>query len=72
MVATTIFNNTQMHLLQMFSVNRSKRALDELYDVLYRHYSKRMSEKLDSLWDSGVLDQQRLDEINTMDLHQLG
>lgn len=46
--------------------------MDELYDVLYRLYSKRMSEKLDSLWDSGVLDQQRLDEINTMDLHQLG
>lgn len=71
MEAITTFNSTQMHLLQMFPVNRSERALDELYDVLYRHYSKRMSEKLDSLWDSGVLDQQRLDEINTMDLHQL-
>lgn len=46
--------------------------MDELYDVLYWHYSKPMSEKLDSLRDSGVLDQQRLDEINTMDLHQLG
>lgn len=71
MEATTTFNSTQMHLLQMFSVNKSKRALDELYDVLYRHYSSRMLEKLDNLWDSGILDQQRLDEINTMDLHQL-
>ncbi len=71
MEATTTFNETQMHLLQMFSVNRSKRALDELYEVLYNHYAKRMEEKLDTLWDSGKLDQQRLDEINTMDLHQL-
>ena len=71
MEATTTFNEAQMHLLQMFSVNRSKRALDELYEVLYNHYAKRMEGKLDTLWDSGKLDQQRLDEINTMDLHQL-
>lgn len=35
MEAITTFNSTQMHLLQMFSVNRSERALDELYDVLF-------------------------------------
>lgn len=71
MEATTTFNSAQIHLLQMFAANRSKRALDELCDVLYKHYSKRMDEKLDNLWDTGVLDQQRLDEINTVDLHQL-
>ena len=71
MEATTTFNDTQLHLLQMFSVNRSKRALDELYDVLYRYYAKRMDEKLSDLWDKGVLDQKRLDEINTLDLHQM-
>ncbi len=68
---TTKFNSVQIHLLQMFAVNRSKRALDELCDVLYKHYSMRMDEKLNNLWDTGVLDQKRLDEINTMDLHQL-
>lgn len=71
METTTTFNDMQIHLLKMFAVNRSKRGLDELCDVLYKHYAKRMDEKLEELWVSGVLDQKRLDEINRMDLHQL-
>ena len=71
METTTTFNDVQIRLLQMFAVNRSKRGLDELCDVLYKHYASRMNEKLDDLWLSGVLDQKRLDEINRMDLHQL-
>lgn len=71
METTTTFNDTQLQLLRMFSVNRSKRGLDELCEVLYKHYAKRMEEKLDSLWDSGVLDQTRLDAINQMDLHRM-
>lgn len=68
---TTIFNDMQIQLLRMFSVNRSKRGLDELCDVLYKHYLRRMNEKLDDLWMSGILDQKRLEEIDQMDLHQL-
>ena len=71
METTTTFNDMQVHLLQMFSVNHSKRGLEELCNVLYRHYAARMEERLDELWDAGVLDQQRLDEIDKMDLHQL-
>ncbi len=71
MEATTTFNDSQIHLLLMFSVNRSERGLRELCDVLYRHYAKRMGEKLDDLWSSGTLDQKRLDKINQMDLHEL-
>lgn len=68
---TTRFNQTQIHLLRMFELESTEASLKELKDVLYRHYSKRMEECLDNLWDSGKLDQQRLDEINEMDLHQL-
>ncbi|MBR5373155.1 MAG: hypothetical protein IK131_00605 [Paludibacteraceae bacterium] len=68
---TTAFNPIQIHLLQMFSLDKSQDGLKELKDVLYRHYSARMEERLDTLWQSGKLDQQRLDEINQMDLHQL-
>ena len=67
----TIFNPLQIHLLQMFALDKSQSGLNELKDVLYRHYSARMEERLDALWESGKLDQQRLDEINQMDLHQL-
>ena len=30
-----------------------------------------MDNKLKEMWDSGELDQKKLDEINTMDLHKL-
>ena len=30
-----------------------------------------LDERLNELWDAGILDQKKLDEINEMDLHQL-
>ena len=70
-MTATVFNPLQIHLLQMFALDKRQSGLEELKDVLYRHYSKRMEERLDDLWESGALDQKRLDEINEMDLHQL-
>ncbi len=70
-MATTVLNPTQVHLLQMFKVDDSQRGLDELKELLYSYYSKKMEGALDELWDSGILDQKRLDEINEMDLHKL-
>ena len=71
MQTTTIFNPLQIHLLQMFALDKSERGLQEMKDVLYQHYSKQMNDRLNTLWDNGSLNQQRLDEINQMDLHQL-
>ncbi len=70
-MATTTLNPVQVHLLRMFQVDSSQKGLDELKDLLFSYYSQKMDEALDELWDSGVLDQKRLDEINEMDLHQL-
>ena len=70
-MAATALNRTQVHLLQMFQVDDSQKGLDELKELLYSYYSKKMDESLNDLWDSGVLDQDRLDEINNMDLHKL-
>ena len=71
MMTATALNKTQVHLLQMFQVDNSQDGLDELKELLYSYYSKKMEESLNKLWDSGALDQKRLDEINNMDLHQL-
>ncbi len=68
---TTRLNQTQIHLLRMFELDSSEDSLNELKEVLYRYYSKRMDDCLDELWDSGQLNQERLNEINGMDLHQL-
>ena len=70
-MTATALNKTQVHLLQMFQVDNSQGGLDELKELLYSYYSKKMEESLNKLWDSGALDQKRLDEINDMDLHQL-
>ena len=67
----TVFNPLQIHLLKMFALDKSQKGLNELKDVLYRYYSARMEENLDALWHSGQLNQERLDEIKQMDLHQL-
>ena len=70
-MAATVLNSTQVHLLQMFQVDDSQKGLEELKELLYSYYSKKMDESLNELWDSGVLDQKRLDQINNMDLHKL-
>jgi hypothetical protein len=66
-----VFNPIQIHLLQMFSIDKAEQGLIELKDVLYKYYSTKMQNRLNELWDNGTLDQARLDQINQMDLHQL-
>ena len=68
---TPVFNPMQIHLLQMFAIDKAEQGLTELKDVLYNYYSVKMSNRLNELWDNGTLDQARLDQINQMDLHQL-
>lgn len=68
---TTTFNPIQVHLLRMFEHDKSQKGLEELRQVLFQYYSKKLDDSLDQLWASGKLDQARLDEINGMDLHKL-
>lgn len=68
---TTVFTPTQIHLLKMFQYMETDEELDELKQLLFQYYSQKMDERLNELWDSGILDQKRLDEINQMDLHKL-
>lgn len=68
---SSVFNPMQIHLLQMFAIDKAEQGVIELKEVLYNYYSKKMQNRLNELWDNGTLDQTRLDEINQMDLHQL-
>lgn len=67
----TVFNPIQVHLLKMFALDSTQSGLVELKDVLYRHYSAQMNAQLEEMWQIGELSQERLDEINKMDLHKL-
>ena len=67
-MATTVFNPMQQHLLTMFAFDNSEERLKEVKDLLYQHFQKKMDERLNELWDTGVLDQKKLDELRTMHL----
>ena len=64
----TVFNPVQQHLLTLFAFDGSEERLKEVKEVLFRHFSQKMDQRLDKLWDAGVLDQKRLDELRGMRL----
>lgn len=61
----------QQHLLRMFSFNNSEEALQEMKKVLTEYYAKKVEHTFNKLWDDGVLDQKKLDELRSQDLHAL-
>ncbi len=65
----TVLNASQLHLLQMFAFNKTEQGYKELQNVLYEFYSKKMEKLLEEAWQDGDFSQERLDEINKMDLH---
>lgn len=62
-------NPTQMHLLKLFAFNKSEEYAREVQLVLMHYFQEKLDEESDRLWESGVLDQDRLNEIRHMDLH---
>jgi len=65
----TILNPTQMHLLKLFSFNKSEDFAKEIQQVLTRYFQEKLDMETDRLWDKGILNQERLDEIRREDLH---
>jgi hypothetical protein len=65
----TSLNPTQMHLLKLFSFNNSESYAKEIQTVLTKYFQNRLDEEADRLWDEGVLNQEKLDEIRRTDLH---
>lgn len=65
----TILNPTQMHLLKLFSFNKSEDFAKEIQQVLTRYFQEKLDVETDRLWDKDILNQERLDEIRREDLH---
>lgn len=59
----TVFNPVQQHLLKMFAYDGSEDRLKEVKKVLTRYFSQKLDERLDTLWNSGVLNQEKLDAL---------
>ena len=60
---------TQAHLLKIFSFNSSEAYAREVQEVLTKHFQERLDAEADRLWDEGILNQERLDELRHTDLH---
>ena len=65
----TVFNPIQQHLLMMFAYDSTEEHLREVKDVLVKHFAKKVEDRFNALWDSGALNQEKLDEIRGMHLH---
>ena len=66
----TVFNPAQLYLLGLFSRIKSDEELNDIRQLVSDYYAKKLDAHLEKLWDEGILDQKKLDEINEMDLHQ--
>lgn len=67
----TVFNPVQQHLLKMFAFDGSEERLEEIKQVLTEHFSRKLDQRLNDLWDSGVLNQEKLDELRKIDVRTL-
>lgn len=66
---TAVLNPTQMHLLKLFAFNNSEDYAREIQMVLMRYFQQKLDEESDRLWEEGVLNQEKLDEIRHLDPH---
>ncbi len=64
----TVFNSAQQHILKLMSTFKTDRQVEELRHVLANYYARKADEELDRLWDEGVLNQQKLDELRSKHL----
>ena len=71
MMDTAVLNPTQMHLLKLFAFNNSEDYAREIQMVLMRYFQQKLDEESDRLWEEGVLNQEKLDEIRHLDLHAI-
>jgi len=57
------FNAAQLHLLKMFSYNKSEEGLKELQSVLFNYYRDKLKFQTREFWDKNQLDDTKMDEI---------
>ena len=70
-MAATVLNSVQQHLLKMFAFDGSEERLNEVKEVLTKYFSQKLDDSLNDLWDSGVLNQEKLDELRKIDVRTL-
>ena len=70
-MAATVLNPVQQHLLKMFAFDGSEERLMEVKEVLTKYFSQKIDDRLNELWDYGILNQEKLDELRKIDVRTL-
>lgn len=60
----------QKELLKMFNFNHSDEFVMELKKVWGDYLQQKIDAELDRLWDEGILNKEKLNELRNQDLHQ--
>jgi hypothetical protein len=59
----TVFNQTQLHLLEMFKYCKTEESINELKKVLADYYAHQVQQEADRLWDEGILDENAIEDL---------
>lgn len=59
----TVFNPTQLYLLKMFSYVDTETELNDIKNLLASYYAKKVEDGMNKLWDSGVWNEKKNEEI---------
>lgn len=55
-------------ILESFASAKSQEEMDELMDMLRNFYAMKLDKELERLWDEGILNQEKLDELKDQHL----
>ena len=64
----TIFNPTQLHVLNMMSHVKTQEGMERLKNQLAAFYAQMIDDEMDSLWESGAWDEAKLAELKSAHL----
>jgi hypothetical protein len=65
---TTVFNDAQLHVLNMASHIKTTANLNKLKDQLAKFYAKQIDEEMEQLWQDGSLNEDKLNELRSAHL----
>ena len=61
-------SQAQLCLLETFANMQSQEEADELSRIIRDYYARILENELDNLWQSGTLNQQKLDDLRSQHL----
>lgn len=60
----------QQDLLRLFSFDHSDSFAREIKGVLNSYFQSKIDEETDRLWEAGILNEERLNQLRDEDLHK--